>query len=264
MVNTMSRRNAFFALLVLLSVAVSARAEDLTGEQIARRVIPSNTFESDAAGKTKMKMILIDKSGKQSERAIEILSRRKDGLMQNVVRFRSPQDIAGTAFLILEKKEGSSEQYIYLPRLKRTRRIVGRERESSFVGSDFAYTDIRRLNPDDGTHKRLPDEKIGNDPVYVLESIPKKSTKAPYGKIETWVRKSDYLPLRTRFYNPEGKLVKTLYSRRVQMVEGKAVVKEFRMDTAATGHATVIVIDDVEKRDNLPDSAFTPTALEHP
>ncbi|HEY6557465.1 MAG TPA: outer membrane lipoprotein-sorting protein [Polyangiaceae bacterium] len=260
----MSRRNVFMVLLLLLSIAAPAHAEELTGEQIARRMLPSGVFEADVAGKTKLRMVLVNKSGKQTERNLELLSRRKDGLVQSVVRFRSPQDVAGTAFLMIDKKGGASEQYIYLPRLRRTRRIVGGEREGSFMGSDFAYSDMRRVKADDASHKRLDDSKIGNDAVYVLESTPKKNAKTVYTKLQTWVRKSDFLPLRTRFYGTGGKLAKTLYVRRVEKVDGKPVVKEARMESHANNHATVMIIDGSERKDDLPDSAFTPTALEHP
>jgi hypothetical protein len=250
---------------MLFLVAAPSRADDtLTGEQIAKRILRTGTFEGDVAGKTKLKMVLIEKDGKQSERDVEILTRRKNGLVQSVVRFRTPQEVAGTAFLMLDKKDGGSEQYIYLPRLHRTRRVAGREREGSFVGSDFAYSDMRRISAEDATHKRLNDDKVGSDPTYVVESVPKKSAKTVYTKLETWVRKSDYLPLRTRFYGTDGKLVKTLYARKVQQVDGKPVIKEARMESHETGHATVLAVDNVEKREDLPDSSFTPTALEHP
>jgi hypothetical protein len=261
----MSRRNVFLIALLLLGIAAPAYADDnLTGEQIARRMLPTGVFEGDVACKTKLRMILVDKTGKQTERNVELLSRRKDGLAQSVLRFRTPQDVAGTAFLMIDKKGGASEQYIYLPRLRRTRRIVGGERDGSFMGSDFAYSDMRRVKADDAAHKRLADSKIGNDEVYVLESVPKKSAKTVYTKLETWVRKSDFLPLRTRFYGTGGKLVKTLYVRRVEKVDGKPVVKEARMESHANNHATVMIIDGSERKDDLPDSAFTPTALEHP
>ena len=261
----MNRRKVFMIVLLLLSIGAPAYADDtLTGEQIARRMLPTGVFEGDLAGKTKLRMILVDKGGKENERSLELLTRRKEGLVQSVVRFRSPQDVAGTAFLMLDKKGGGSEQYIYLPRLRRTRRIVGGERDGSFMGSDFAYSDMRRVKAEDAAHKRLPDSKIGNEAVYVLESVPKKNAKTVYTKLETWVRKSDFLPLRTRFYGAGGKLTKTLYVRRVEKVDGKPVVKEARMESHANSHATVLIVDASEKREDMPDSAFTPTALEHP
>ncbi len=177
---------------------------------------------------------------------------------------RAPADVAGTAFLVLDKRNGPPEQYIYLPRLDRTRRITGRDRRQPFLGSDFTYFDLRRVEPEQATHRRLPDDKIANDPVYVVESTPKAALRGAYSRVETWVRKSDYLPLRTRFYDLKGKLAKTLYARRVQMQDGKPFVKEARMQTHETGHATLLVIETAERRAALPDTAFTPTALEHP
>ena len=79
--------------------------------------------------------------------------------------------MAGTAFLLLEQKDGATEQYIYLPGLRRTRRIVGREREGSFMGSDFTYADMQRVDDHHAKHKRLADEKLGTDAVYVVEDM---------------------------------------------------------------------------------------------
>jgi hypothetical protein len=228
----MSRRNVFMVLLLLLSIAAPAHADDkLTGEQIARRMLPSGVFEADVAGKTKLRRVLVNKSGKKTERNLELLSRRKDGLVQSVVRFRSPQDVAGTAFLMIDKKGGASEQYIYLPRLRRTRRIVGGEREGSFMGSDFTYADMQPIDAAHVTNHRLPDDMVSDTPTYVIETRIHHDAGVPYGKTVSWVRKSDFVAVRTRFLDREGKLVKTLYARRVRDLEGKPVVVEARMQS---------------------------------
>jgi hypothetical protein len=195
---------------------------------------------------------------------LEFGARGRAGLLQSVVRFRSPPGVAGTAFLMLEQKDGGSEQHIYLPGLRRTRRIVGREREGSFMGSDFSYSDMKRADTNEATHKRLPDEQLGGIPTFVVESTLKPKTKSQYSKIQTWIRKSDFLPLRTRFFGKQGTLLKTLYSRRIKDVDGKPIVMEARMENHQTGHATLLVVDSIERRDDLQDGAFTPTALEHP
>ena len=250
--------------LVALCVAVPAHAADtLTGAQIAARILKTGIFDAEA-GRFRVTMVLVSKDGIQRERDLEILARTKGGLVQSVVRVRAPADVAGTAFLVLDKRNGPPEQYIYLPRLDRTRRITGRDRRQPFLGSDFTYFDLRRVEPEDATHRRLPDDKIATDPVYVVESTPKAALRGVYSRLETWVRKSDYLPLRTRFYDLKGRLAKTLYARRVQMQDGKPFVKEARMQTHETGHATLLVIETAERRAALPDTAFTPTALEHP
>ena len=194
---------------------------------------------------------------------MENLRRKKGGQLQSVVRFRAPQEVAGTAFLMLERDKGESEQHIYLPGLKRTRRIVGREREGSFMGSDFTYADFERRDTRESTHKRRADEEVGGVKTYVIESTPKKPDESAYSKIETWVRKDDFLPLRIRYYDKSGQLVKTLYTKRIRTMEGRPVIVEAQMVNKKTGHTTELVVDNMRPRKDLPDAAFTPTALEH-
>src|SRR5262245_50936480 len=125
---------------LLLCVSGSARADEITAEQIAAKIVRGNGLTWDGAH-TGFRMILTDSKGEKSERALDVLGRKNKGSIESVVRFDAPAKVAGTKFLMLEKADGGSEQYIYLPGLKRQRRIVGREREGSFMGSDFTYRD---------------------------------------------------------------------------------------------------------------------------
>lgn len=249
------------ATLLLAVSAVRADDASLSADQIAAKVVRSD-FSWEGA-RTRVRMMLIDANGGKQERAMDVIGRRTQGLVQSLVRFTAPQDIAGTAFLMIERGKDQSEQYIYLPGLKRTRRIVGREREGSFMGSDFTYADMQRVDEHQATNKRLPDEKIGSDDVYVIESTISSGAQVAYGKVVTWIRKSDFVALRTRFYDRSDKLVKTLYSRRVKDIDGKPVVVEARMETAANKHITDLYIDNIERKNDLSDANFTPAALEH-
>lgn len=248
-------------LVLALLPAGAARAEDLTADQIASRVVKGNGLGWEGA-KTRLRMVLIDEKGQKSERAIEVLGRRHDGRLETVVRFLAPTEVAGTKFLTLEKAGGGTEQHVYMPGLKRTRRIVGREREGSFMGSDFTYLDMQKKDDPGAKHQRLPDEKVGSEDVYVLETTPSSlDASGGYSKVRAWVRKTDFVPLRTRFFGPSGAVMKTLFVRRIRDVEGKPVVVESRMQSEK-GHATELVIDELEPRKDLPDSAFSPTALD--
>ncbi|HKU39671.1 MAG TPA: outer membrane lipoprotein-sorting protein [Polyangiales bacterium] len=248
--------------LGLLLAAPLLRAEALTASQISERALRSNAFRYTNA-RTRVRMVLTGPDGKRSERVLEVLGRNTDEGYQSVVRFLAPQDIAGTAFLMLERGRSGSEQYLYLPAIKRTRRIAGRERDGSFMGSDFTYADLQGLDPKDAEHERLPDEKIGSDACYVVESTLLPAAKAAYGKLVAWVRQSDFIALRTRFYDRSGKLAKTLYSRRIRNVNGSPVVVEARMQNEQAKHTTELFVDSIEHRDDLSDAQFTPTALEH-
>jgi hypothetical protein len=192
------------------SLPVSAQDDSaLTADQIATKIVRTDAFAWEGA-RTHVRMVLTEAGGDKKDRAMDVTGRRKDGLFQTLVRFAAPADIAGTAFLMLERGKDSSEQYIYLPGLKRTRRIVGREREGSFMGSDFTYADMQRVDDRFAKHKRLPDEKIGSDNVFVIESTLSADAPVTYGKILTWIRKNDYVALRTRFFDRSGQLAKTL------------------------------------------------------
>ena len=246
----------------LFNSAASAESPNMTAEDIIGKMLRADAFGWEGA-KTQLRLVLVDRSGDRKERLMVILGRRHKGLQQTMVRFLSPSKIAGTAFLMLERKDEASEQYIYLSGLKRTRRIVGREQEGSFMGTDFTYADMQRLDAKYAKNKRLPDEAIGKAPVYVVESNIHKDAPIAYSRVVTWVRKSDYIPLRTRFYDKQGALMKTLYARRVRQIEGNPVVVEARMQNNQTGHATELIVESIEKKDDLPDVAFTPNALEH-
>jgi hypothetical protein len=248
-------------LVVLTALAGSrvVRAEELTADQLAARVVRGNGFTWEGAT-TRLRMILIEQSGPRSERALEVLGRRHEGRLETVARFMSPSDIAGTKFLMVEKAGGGTEQHIYLPGLKRTRRVVGREQEGSFMGSDFSYSDLNRKEDKNAKNARLPDENIGKEPTYVLESKA-SSGSVGYAKIRTWIRKTDFIPLRTQFFDAEDKLVKTLYVRRTKEVEGKPTIVEAYMKSS-NGHATEMVVDSVESKKDLPDAAFSPLTLD--
>jgi hypothetical protein len=259
---------ALTGVLVVCSCALglaTALADDdasLSANAIAAKIIRTDAFTWEGA-RTHVRMMLVEASGAKQERTMDIMGRRTQGGFQTMVRFGAPQDIAGTAFLMIERGKDQSEQYIYLPGLKRTRRIAGREREGSFMGSDFTYADMQRVDDKYATHKRLPDEKLGNDSVFVIESTLSPEAPVSYSKIVTWIRKTDYIALRTRFFDRKGQLLKTLYSRRVKDVEGKPVVVESRMQNQQTNHITDLFIDSIERKDDLSDANFTPAALEH-
>ena len=244
---------------LLVSVA---HAEDLTADDIARKMVRGDAFSWDGA-RAQVRMVLTGKDGKRQERKMDILGRRDKGLFRTMVRFVSPSSVAGTAFLMLERNGEPAEQYVYLSGLKRTRRIVGREQESSFMGSDFSYADLQGVAENYTTNKRLPDEKIGSAETYVISTELSPKAPAKYSKIVAWVRKSDLVALRTRFYDRSGKLLKTLYARKVKQLEGKPVVVEARMENQQSGHATEFFVDGIERKDDIPDVAFTPSALEH-
>lgn len=233
----------------------------LTASEIAARAVRPNALNW-SGGRMRVRMVLTDAKGRKLARSLEITGRLQREASQSLVRFLDPPDVAGTAFLMLKRGE-DYEQYIYLPGLKRTRRIAGREREGSFMGSDFTYADMQGVDSKLAKHTRLNDDQIGSEPCYVIESTIEPSLNFAYSKVVTWVRRNDFIALRTRFYDRAGKLAKTLYTRKIDSIGGKLVVVEARMQNDQGSHTTELFVDAVERRDDLSDSHFVPSALEH-
>lgn len=253
---------AFLSLLALGGGAVgSAHADELDADAIMKKVLARGTFGWSGT-RTGVRMVLKESSGETEERQMVVLGRRDGSEVETLVRFVAPKDVSGMAFLMRDQGGGRSEQYVYLPRLRRTRRITGREREGSFMGSDLSYADLEQRDLEEASHERLDDAKIGDHETYVIRSVPRRDGSSPYAKIKSWIRKSDMVPLRTRFFDSEGERLKTLYTRKARDVEGRPVVVRARVDNHQTGHVTVLIVDEIERKDSFPPGTFTTTALE--
>jgi len=245
-----------------LTLTGIAQADQLTANDIAHRMVRGDALSCDGA-KAHVRMVLSDKQGAHQERTMDVIGRRDKGLLRTLMRFSAPANIAGTAFLMLERNGKAAEQYVYLSGLKRTRRIVGREQENSFMESDFSYADMRGIPERFSQHKRLPDDDIGGIETYVLQTDIHPQSKMPYQKIVHWVRKTDMVALRTRFYDRSGQLLKTLYARKIKDLEGKPIVVEARMENQQSGHVTELFVENISRKDNIPLVLFTPSSLAH-
>ena len=252
-------------ILAVLATAVLAHADGAgtSADEVLRRMRQTDSFGWSGAA-ARIRMVLRERDGRERVRVLDSISRRTGDDVSSVVRFREPADVAGTAFLLLERAGQATEQWVYLPGIRRTRRIVGRERQGSFMGSDFSYADLDQRELRHVTARKLSDERLGQSDCFVIEAVPRGGGDEPavYGKVQVWVRKADFVPLRIRFHDRAGELVKTLYSRRVSTIDGRPVILESRMQNARTGHVTDLVIETIRFRSDFADDVFSPRSLE--
>jgi len=126
-------------------------------------------------------------------------------------KFSAPADIKGTVLLTHEKSVGDDDMWLHLPVLGKTRRIVSSNKKSSFVGTQFAFTDLATPKPQDYTHKVLKQETLDALPCYVLESVPKNESildQVGYSKIVSWVSTHTFLTIKMEYFDTSGKLLK--------------------------------------------------------
>jgi hypothetical protein len=182
--------------------------------------------------------------------------------MRQLTRFTSPADIEGTGFLAIETAVGETDQFLYLPALRRTRRIVSSQKSSSFVNSDFTYEDLERRDVDDAEHVITGEDKIGKVACYVMESRPKKGTDSQYAMWRSKVAKGIYIPLYTEYYNKREKLFKTYKVTRLKKIQGIWTLNEVIMEDLRKKHKTILKINKVIYNQGLDDGIFTRKYLE--
>ena len=246
---------------ILLTIAIALLlvtpllAAPLTANQIMTNVL--DTQKSDSAA-LDLKLTLIETNGTQRERRIQTLSKTVGDDTSTITVFLSPESVRNTRFLSKEVN-GSTEQYIYLPALKRVKRIAASEEGGSFMGSDFSYADMAATtyDTDQAVHTIIAEDAK----TYTVQSIPNK--KNVYGKNVVIVDKETFLPLRVEFYDLDQRtLLKTLVTEETGVSEGRPIAKVVVMTTVASGHATRLEI--LQARYDMPisDNYFTQRFLE--
>lgn len=246
--------------LALLAASAPAHA----GKNLSAEKIVDEMLERDPLGyggaEARIAMALVNSRGQTQKRKVVMYSRKDDDTRRLFVRFLSPADIKDTAFLGIDD-DGNRTQYLYMPRSNKTRRISSRQRNASFVGTDYSYADLDNRDIDDAAKRRMPDDKVGNRPCYVVEAKP-TSGESKYGRVVLWISKKTFLPLRIRFYNRRDDEIKRLTVKEVKKVESRWIIAESKMVDLKREHTTVFKVVEIKLRDNIPLEQFTQRALE--
>lgn len=215
-------------------------------------------------------MTLVNERGETRQRKIAALkSLQPNGVDSNMlVRFLEPADVKGTSFLQIEHSEANDDQWIYLPALHKSRRLVSSNRKDSFIGSDFAYGDVLPPKVSLYQHKLLREESVEDLPCYVVESVPaSEDVKRDYGysrKI-TWVAQDSFHEVKTEYYDVTGRLLKTQIVRGITLVDPEVhrwAPKYKEMVNHQTGHKTVVTADSYTTATKVTPDTYTLRALE--
>lgn len=158
---------------------------------------------------------------KENKRNMEIKTLEVfDGGDKSLIKFLTPKSIKGTGFLTYSHVFEPDEQWIYLPALKRTKRISSQNKSGPFLGSEFSYEDMSVFEVEKFDYKYLKDETIEGIETFVVEQYPKDEYSG-YSKRVTWIDKERYVVLKTEFYDVKNALLKTLTVSDLNLYEGK-------------------------------------------
>lgn len=255
------KRFLLAAALVLGATAV-AWASAPTANQILEQTLNADPFGLNGAHIT-ARLLMRDKQGSTRELAFVSKALRYDPpFAKSLVRFSAPSDLAGAGFLQIQKRDGDDERMLFLPDLKRARRIAGTSRSSAFMGTDLTYADLDQRDFRGAQATLKGEETIGKFPCYVIDMTP-RTTEGGYSHIEMWIRQDNMMPLRMRMYDLQKSLLKTFEAMEVRRVDGRWFVSKSRMTNQKTGHTTDLVLERIEST-RFADEDFTVRALEKP
>ena len=169
-------------------------------------------------------MKLVDANGKERIREMATKTRLVDGTTDTMrlVTFSSPADVKGTKTLIIEKSDGDDGIWVYLPSLKKVRRLVASNKKDSFAGSDFSYGDMVGFKVDEWNHKLIKEDACGKQKCFIIESSPKKpdeSEATGYSKFIGWYDKNNMYRTKAEVYDLQGKLLKVITADKVTQVD---------------------------------------------
>lgn len=250
---------AALAALALLAGAGPAAAGEPSATRIVDEMIAVDPLGYGGA-EARIVMALVNDRGQEQKRKVVMFSRKDGNTRRLFLRFLSPSDIAGTSFLGIDD-DGDRVQHLFMPAMAKTRRISSTQRNASFVGTDFSYADLDNRDIDDSAKKRLPDEQVGGQNCYVVEVVP-TDAGSQYGRVQLWIAKQTYLPLRIRFYGKNGAEIKRFTAQEVKKVSDRWLITESKMVDLKRQHTTVFKVTEVTLRKDIDLEQFTVRALE--
>jgi len=251
---------ALGALLLAPGAVLHAQTPEERGLEIA--------IEGDARDQgyidstANMKMLLRNRAGKESVRNVRIknLEVTGDG-DKSLSIFDEPADVKGTTSLTWSHASKPDEQWLYLPALKRVKRISSKNKSGPFMGSEFAFEDIGSQEVDKYTYKYLRDENIGDAATFVTERYPTDKNSG-YTKQVAWVEQTNYLVLKVEYYDRKGALLKTLTATDFNQYLNKFWrAHKLEMVNHQSGKSTILEFSDYQFQTGLKSSDFSKNAL---
>ena len=224
----------------LLLTALPLLAE--TPEEKGLRIAIENDKNNDGFGGefSEMTMVLINAHGDRIERKMTTQTRetKREG-DQSVSTFLWPADVKGTKMLTWTYKKKDDDQWLYLPALKRVKRISSRNKSGAFMGSEFSYEDLGSQEVEKFKHSWLEDTTLEGREVWKMQRIP-VSKKSGYSKQVVWVDKEYHNPVRIDYYDRKGELLKTASFRDYRKLDKFWRVHEIEMNNHQTKKSSII------------------------
>jgi outer membrane lipoprotein-sorting protein len=250
----MSSRSVLLAPLLLAALALPASADearDLLVRSEARHLTKSQEYEGD--------LVVTSKDGKERRKGWRSWRLGYAGDSRMLIRFTAPPEVKGVGFLSLPRPGKNPDQWLYLPSMKRERRIAAQDRSASFVGTDFNYEDMEELDHAKFDVKLLADATEAGQSCFVVEARPRaEAGRSLYERKLLYLRKDVLYLVRMDLFRPgEKEPGKRLLLEDVALVDGRHVARRMTMRDLAKGSTTVIRLEKLAFDRPQPEGRFT-------
>ncbi len=250
----------FLKLIILLIIFQNIQAAERTGLEIMAEVVERDSGFGDSI--VDLTMMLFNHQGDKSIRQIKFktLEMQDDG-DKSLSVFNSPKDIKGTAFLSFTHALEADEQWLYLPAIKRVKRISSSNKSGPFLGSEFAFEDLTSFELEKFSYQYLRDETINGIDSFVIEMYPQYKHSG-YTRQIMWVDKQRYIPVKVTYYDRKDALLKTLtYKKYQQYLEQYWRSDEMEMENHQNGKKTLLHWNKYQFKVGLSDRDFDRNSL---
>ena len=230
-------------LAVLIAMLISPSLFALTGTEIAQthddRDKPDTTHMA-------LQMDLIEKGGKVSKRLIEQWGIEEGDLANSIMVFRSPASVKNTRFLQVENEDRDDDKWIYLPAMKKVRRIATSDGSKSFMGSDATYDDMETRDIDRDSHELVREEAFADWNCYVVKGKAIDPDDSQYSYRLTWFDKETFYPVKVEMYDRNEALLKVMTVKDLQNIDGHWTPIDTLIENVQNGHATEMKVLNIE------------------
>ncbi len=253
--------------LLIFCVMQNSIAEELT----ARQIIDKSDENGKVSGAESIStMTIIDAKGRKRVRKVAQVTKLYDNgeTEKKLVRFLTPADVKGTGLLTYDYEKKDDDMWLFMPALRKTRRIVSSEKSKSFMGSEFSYSDMAPPIWDEFTFKKLADETIHGELCYKIEIVPNDDDIADengFSKRVSFISKKDFVPRKSIYFDLDGELHKEMTIKKVKKVDeknNKYRPTDLIMVNKQNGRKSTLLIEKIVVSENVKDEYFTIGYLE--
>ncbi len=249
----------------LITVVIALMATSASFAQTGREImLKADNRPESKTSQSELTMTIVNKRGKKRVRKLKSYSMEVGNDEKTLMFFDYPGDVKGTGFLTwnYDKIGKDDDKWLYLPAMKKTRRISGSSaKKDYFMGTDFTYDDMGDRNIDEDTHKLLGQETINGHKCWKIQST-SKDKRDIFSKKIIWLRQDVLIPEKVDYYDKMGKLHRRMVINKIEKKGKYQVILKMTMTNVQTKHKTIIEFNKMELDKPMDESKFSVKTLE--